>query len=113
MKEAMNNFLIGSWKAESSNIPAYAPGREWLHFTQGGTHLIESLHPGQDVKSAKNAFTMQHEGDAYRFCPTNGMSDGSAPFSWRVLIVRVSEEEITVTPDLPKHGFTTIYRRVT
>ena len=111
MKEAMNDFLVGSWKAESSNIPNYVPGREWLHFTQEGTHIIEMLNSGQDVEPTKNAFTMQHEGDAYRFCPTKRNPDDSAQFSWRVSIARLGEDKIAVTPDLPKHGFTTIYRR--
>lgn len=103
---------MGSWKSESSNIPDYVPGREWLHFALDGRHVIEALHPGQDTKSVKTEFTMEHQNGAYRFCPTKKKPDGSTQAGWRVSIVRVDQERIAVTPDLPKHGFTTIYRRV-
>jgi len=111
-EEKMEKFLIGSWKSESSNIPDYEPGREWLHFTQEGIHVMELLHPGQNIKSVKNEFTVQHEKEAFRFCPTKKRPDGSAQVGWPVSIVRISQAAIAVTPDLPKHGFTTIYRRV-
>ena len=80
---------------------------------QEGTHVIEALHPGRDVKSAKIAFTTQEDEEAYRFCPTKKHPDGSAQKSWPVSIVRRGEDEIAITPDLPKHGFTTVYRSVT
>jgi hypothetical protein len=108
----MIEHLTGSWKSESSNIPKYIPGREWLHFSADGMHVMEALHPGQDTKSVKTEFTTQHQEGAYRFCPTKSKPDGSVQICWRVSIVRVSEDEIAVTPDLPKHGFTTVYRRV-
>ncbi len=73
----MTEEFTGSWKSESSNIPNYVPGREWLHFTPEGTHVIEALHPGQDTKSVKTEFTMEHQEGAYRFCPTKKNPDGS------------------------------------
>lgn len=108
----MNEYLIGSWKSESSNIPGYVPGREWLHFYPDGQHVIETLHPGQDTKTVKIEFTMEGQEGACRFCPTKRRLDGSSQGCWGVSIVRVSQEAIAITPDLPRHGFTTVYRRV-
>lgn len=108
----MKELLVGSWKSESSNIPNYAPGREWLHFSPNGMHVIEALHPGQDRKTVKTKFTMEGHDGAYKFCPTKKRPDGSTLSCWGVSIVVVSQEAIAITPDLPKHGFTTVYRRV-
>jgi hypothetical protein len=109
----MTQHLIGSWKSERSSIPDYVAGREWLHFAPDGKHVIdEVMHPGEDSKSVKTEFTIEDREGAYRFSPTKKKPDGSSQNGWRVSIVRVDQEEIAVTPDLPKHGFTTVYRRV-
>lgn len=108
----MEAFFIGTWESDSSNIPDYKPGREWLHFMQAGTHTMELLHPGQDKNTVKIDFTIQQDKEMFRFIPTKEKSDGSVQEGWLVSISRISRESIAVTPDLPNHGFTTIYRRV-
>ncbi len=109
----MPPFLIGNWEAERSDIPRYVPHREWLRFRESGTHLIEQWHPGQDVKSVQIAFTLEEEENgAFRFRPTKPWPDGFVQDGWRVSIVNVDADLIAVTPHLPGHGFTTIYRRL-
>ena len=107
----MDASLIGSWKTVRSSIPSYVPGREWLRFSAEGTHVIEQLHPGQDAKSVKIAFTLLEDHEGYVLCPTKTHPDGSTQEGWRISIEQIGPDEIAVTPKLPHHGFTTIYRR--
>jgi hypothetical protein len=108
----MDASLIGSWETVRSTIPGYIPGREWLRFAADGSHLIEQLHPGQDVKSVKIAFTLLEDHPEFVLRPVKVRSDGSAQDGWRLSIVKLGADEIAVTPRLPNHGFTTIYRRM-
>jgi hypothetical protein len=107
----MDPSLIGSWKSIRSSIPSYVAGREWLHLSADGTHVIEQLHPGQDAKSVKIPFTLLEDHEGLVLCPTKKHPDGSTQAGWRISIEQLGADEIAVTPKLPHHGFTTIYRR--
>jgi len=107
----MDTSLIGSWTSVRSSIPSYVPGREWLRFSAEGTHVIEQLHPGQDAKSVKIPFTLLEDHEGFVLCPMKKHPDGSAQAGWRISIEQLGPDEIAVTPKLPHHGFTTIYRR--
>lgn len=93
----MDPSLIGSWEAIRSDIPDYAPHREWLHFREDGLHTIESLHPGQDLTSAKIEFVLEEAHGAFHLLPTKLRPDGSRQQGWRISIVRTGSDEIAVT----------------
>ena len=108
----MNPSLVGSWISHQSGIPNFISGREWVHFSPNGNHCLEALQPGQDIRRAKFNFTLREESGSYHFQLSKALPDGTAQKEYPMDIVKLNDDEISLTPDLPRHGFTTVYRRV-
>lgn len=104
--QQMKTDFTGTWECVRSNIPDYVPGGEWLHFSADEEHVWEIAQPNGKGRPSVNRFILKVDGDAFRYCPINRDS-GEVGEGWRIVIEKLSAQEITVTPH---HGFTSIFR---